>query len=69
MAQIPLSGLYQGEMMLPQPGRFVLELRVDIDEEVVNSPVMRRVSGDLYQVTQTALPGQPPKLARTYIES
>ena len=26
-----ISGLYQGEMILPQPGRFVLELRVDVD--------------------------------------
>ena len=30
---------------------------------------MNRVSGDLYQVTRTNLPGQPSQTARTYIES
>lgn len=64
-----ISGLYSGEMMLPQPGRFVLELRVDVDPRNMISPVMNRVSGDLYQITQTNLPGQPTQTARTYIES
>lgn len=64
-----ISGLYQGEMILPQPGRFVLELRVDVDPRNIVSPVMNRVSGDLYQVTRTNLPGQPSQTARTYIES
>ena len=64
-----ISGLYRGEMMLPQPGRFMLELRVDVDPRNIISPVMNRVSGDLYQVTHTSLPGQPPQVAQTYIES
>jgi hypothetical protein len=70
-ASLPLtvSGLYRGDMMLPQPGRFELELRVDIDSRNLISPVMNRVSGDLYQITRTNLPGQPPQIARTYIES
>jgi hypothetical protein len=64
-----VSGLYQGEMMLPQPGRFTLDLRVDIDQRNHNSPGMNRLSGDLYQVSRTNLPGQPAQVARTYIES
>jgi hypothetical protein len=66
---LTVSGLYQGDMMLPQPGRFELELRVDIDPRNLISPVMNRVSGDLFQVTRTNLPGQPPQISRTYIES
>src|SRR5262245_185760 len=64
-----VSGLYQGKMMLPQPGRFTLELRVDIDPRGLTSPAVNRISGDLYQVSETSLPGQPPQTARTYIES
>jgi hypothetical protein len=30
---------------------------------------MNRVSGDFYQAFQTTLPGQPPRVAKTYIES
>jgi hypothetical protein len=66
---VPISGRYDGEMSLPQPGRFVVDLRIDIDGAVDNSPVMNRVSGDFYQVFQTTLPGQPPRVAKTYIES
>src|ERR1043166_2157861 len=70
-AQAPqtVSGLYQGDMMLPQPGRFTLELRVDIDPRNMVSPVTNRISGDLYQISNTTLPGQPAQGARTYIES
>jgi hypothetical protein len=66
---VPVSDRYDGEMSLPQPGRFLLEMRVDVDEAVTNSPVMNRVSGDFYQAFQTTLPGQPPRIAKTYIES
>jgi hypothetical protein len=68
-ASVPISGRFDGEMSLPQPGRFVLDLRVDVDPAVDNSPVMNRVSGDFYQAFQTTLPGQPPRVAKTYIES
>src|SRR4051794_34514768 len=64
-----VSGLYRGDMMLPQPGRFELELRIDIDPRNLVSPVMNRVSGDLFQITRTNLPGQAPQISRTYIES
>jgi hypothetical protein len=66
---LTVSGLYQGDMMLPQPGRFELELRMDIDPRNLISPVMNRVSGDLFQVTRTNLPGQAAQISRTYIES
>lgn len=69
VSTVPISGRYDGEMSLPQPGRFVLDLRVDVDSAVDNSPVMKRVSGDFYQIFQTTLPGQPSRVAKTYIES
>ena len=66
---MPVSGRYDGAMTQPQPGRFSLDLRVDIDSAVSNSPVMNRVSGDFYQVFQTTAPEQPPRVAKTYIGS
>jgi hypothetical protein len=68
-APFTVSGLYLGQMMLPQPGRFELDIRIDIDQQDAASPVTNRISGDLYQVVQTGAPGQPPQKARTYIES
>lgn len=65
----PVSGRYEGEMSLPQPGRFLLDLRIDIDSATANSAAMNRISGDLYQVSRITLPGQPARLSRTYIES
>jgi hypothetical protein len=65
----PVSGRYEGEMTLPQPGRYVLDLRVDVDSATDNSPVLNRVSGDVFQISRTILPGQPPRVARVYIES
>ncbi|MBY0294754.1 MAG: hypothetical protein K2X71_01770 [Methylobacterium sp.] len=64
-----VSGLFQGEMMLPQPGRYLLELRIDVDPCVENSPVMNRISGDLYQLSRTNITGMPTRISRTYIES
>jgi hypothetical protein len=46
----PVSGRYYGEMTTPNAGRYALDLRVDIDPRHANSPVMDRVSGDIYQV-------------------
>lgn len=66
---VPVSGRYDGEMSLPQPGRFVLDLRIDVDAAIDNAPVMNRVSGDFYQVFQTTLPGQPARVSKTYLES
>src|SRR5579871_6122591 len=65
----PISGRYDGEMSQPQPGKFALDLRIDVDSAVANSPVMNRISGDIYQIFRTVLPGQPDRVARTYIES
>lgn len=44
-ATVPISGRFDAEMALPQPGQFVLGLRVDVDSAVDNSPVMNRMSG------------------------
>ena len=65
----PVSGRYEGEMTLPQPGRFLLDLRIDVDSAGDNSPSMNRISGDFYQMSRIALPGQLPRVSRTYIES
>lgn len=46
----PVSGTYEGEMTAPSSGVEALVLRVDIDPRSVTSPVMDRVSGDLYTV-------------------
>jgi hypothetical protein len=45
-----VSGRYDGEMTSPDAGKHALDLRVDIDMRHANSPVMNRVSGDIYQV-------------------
>lgn len=64
-----VSGRYEGEMTMPQAGRYLLDLRIDVDPLHATSPVMNRVSGDLYQVDRIAIPGQPARVWRTYIES
>lgn len=46
----PISGRYSGMMVSPDAGKYTLDLRVDIDPRGENSPVLHRVSGDLYQV-------------------
>ncbi|MCK5607291.1 hypothetical protein KAR91_35740, partial [Candidatus Pacearchaeota archaeon] len=46
----PISGRYQGLMTEPYSGKHSLDLRVDIDSRHANSPVLGKVSGDLYQV-------------------
>lgn len=46
----PVSGQYEGEMTAPRAGRYLLDLRVDIDPRYANSPVMDRISGDYYEV-------------------
>lgn len=45
-----ISGRYEGEMSSPNAGKYALDLRVDIDIRHANSPVMSRISGDIYQV-------------------
>lgn len=65
----PVSGRYEGDMATPQAGKYRLDLRVDIDPRSGTSPVMNRISGDLYQVDRIVVPGQPTRSWRTYIES
>ena len=65
----PVSGRYEGEMTSPTPGRQLLDLRVDIDPRYPNSPVLDRVSADLYDVQRFSLPGRPPLVSRVYRES
>ena len=48
----PVSGRYEGAMTAPSAGAYELDLRVDIDPRGVNSPVLDRVSGDIYRVYQ-----------------
>ena len=65
----PVSGRYEGAMPAPAAGRQLLDLRVDIDPRHANSPVLNRVSGDLYDSYQYRLPGRPPIAWRVYRES
>jgi hypothetical protein len=67
--QTALSGRYEGEITAPTAGTHSLDLRVDIDPRYDNSPVMDRVSGDLFQVNRVVLPGQTPQVWRVYQES
>lgn len=70
-----VSGRYEGEMTAPSAGRYALDFRVDIDPRYANSPVMDRVSGDIYQVFRFHLPfpfpGRPGRTItwRVYHES
>jgi hypothetical protein len=64
----PVSGRYDGESTTPTGGSYALELRVDIDPRYDNSPVMNRISGDMYRVFQFNWLGRSFKW-RTYQES
>ncbi len=61
----PVSGRYSGT----GPATSELDLRVDIDPRHANSPVMNRVSGDLYRIFHLSLPGRPSFIWRNYLES
>jgi len=65
----PVSGRYEGEMTGPAAGRQLLDLRIDIDPRYANSPVLDRVSGDLYDLYSFGMPGRPPVAWRVYRES
>jgi len=65
----PVSGRYEGEMTAPTAGRYVLDLRVDIDPTSPNSPVMERISGDIYQLFRFTLPGWNSFVWHVYLES
>ena len=45
-------------MTAPNAGRYELVLRVDIDPRYDNSPVMDRVSGDLFQIYEYSFRGR-----------
>jgi hypothetical protein len=65
----PISGRYEGDMTVPTAGAYALDLRVDIDPRYANSPVMDRISGDIYQVYHIKIPGLPAISWRVYRES
>jgi hypothetical protein len=54
MSRPPISGNYYGTMKSPQNGKYELDLRVDVDASYPNSPVLNRVSGDIFEVFNTA---------------
>ena len=64
-----VSGLYAGDMTGPTAGRYALELRIDIDPRYRSSPVLNRVSGDIYRIFQFNLPGGRKIKWRVYRES
>src|SRR5215217_2329560 len=68
-ASTSISGQYEGEMTMPTSGLAFLDLRIDVDKGYANSPVMKRVSGDFYQLNKISVPGSPPKVTRVYRES
>ncbi len=68
-APTSISGQYEGEMTAPTSGLGFLDLRIDVDKRYPNSPVLKRVSGDFYQLNKISVPGSPPKVTRVYRES
>ncbi len=64
----PVSGRYYGTTTRPRVGRYALDLRVDIDPCRAHSPVLGRISGDLYQVYRWPRAGGSATW-RTYRES
>lgn len=64
----PVSGRYESGRVGIKTGNS-LELRVDIDPRYSNSPVMDRVSGDIWQSFNFGLPGRPHLSWRVYRES
>ncbi|MCX8128895.1 MAG: hypothetical protein N3I35_02200 [Clostridia bacterium] len=65
----PVSGTYKGYMTEPLAGKSLLELRVDIDTRHKNSPVMKKISGDLYSTKTISIPSKLPVTWQTYVES
>ncbi|GAB4513174.1 MAG: hypothetical protein Kow0047_24750 [Anaerolineae bacterium] len=65
---VPVSGRYEGSEVTAgiKSSRKVLDLRVDIDQRYPNSPIMNRVSGDVYQVYSFGVPGRRPLTWRVY---
>ncbi len=64
-----VSGRYAGSQPQAGPVGSILELRVDVDTRYdANSPVLNRVSGDLYATRIVETDGAP-ELKRTYVES
>jgi len=63
----PVSGRYEGEMTAPSAGRYVLDLRVDIDPRYANSPVMDKVSGDIFQLFRIHKPFPAPGLPGRFL--
>jgi hypothetical protein len=45
-----VSGRYEGGMVFPTAGSHLLDLRIDIDKRYNNSPIMNRISGDVYRI-------------------
>ena len=45
-----VSGLYVGEMTTPKAGKWLLHLRVDIDPRSAYSPVLNKLSGDIFEL-------------------
>ena len=64
-----ISGQYEGEMTSPTNGLGFLDLRIDVDRRYPNSPVLKKVSGDFYQLNKIRVPGSSPKVTRVYRES
>lgn len=63
----PVSGRYEGPGANQTKAASILDLRVDVDPRDGNSPVMNRVSGDFYRLSN--LPVHPPRALRVYVES
>ena len=50
MSRPPISGSYLGKIKAPSLGVYEVELRIDLDQSHEQSPVLHRVSWDVFQV-------------------
>ena len=65
----PVSGRYEGNQASSGPVGSALDLRLDVDpRQGVESPVLNKVSGDLYN-TRWVKAGGVNQLVKTYVES
>jgi hypothetical protein len=64
-----ISGSYRGPLTSAPGERQRLDLRIDVDSRIPEAAVLKRVSGDIFRIDKTAVPGKPPIETEVYQES
>src|SRR4051794_5876981 len=69
MATSPISGSYRGPLTSAPGERQRLDLRIDVDSRIAEAVVVKRVSGDIFSIDTTEVPGKPPMKSEVYQDS